>query len=229
MSHLTLSGMPRLAWWKWLTIALLYYTVIAGFLAPVPRLPILNETIRNQHFHVTMWFAMMGMMLVSVVYSVRYLRKPNSKLDFIAVESGAMGTLFGLLGLVTGAIWANFTWGDFWNGDPKQNYAAIALLIYLAYFVLRGSITDETQRARLSAVYNIFAFSALIPLLYILPRMVDSLHPNSGGNKGFVVYDLDGNLRMVFYPAVIAWSLLGWWIVTLRVSLRQKWESLLAA
>jgi heme exporter protein C len=86
------------------------------------------------------------------------------------------------------------------------------MLIYGAYIVLRSSFTDEQQRARISAVYNIFAFAAAIPLLFVLPRLTDSLHPGAGGNPGFSNYDLDSNMRMVFYPAVIGWTLIGFWI-----------------
>jgi heme exporter protein C len=118
-------------------------------------------------------------------------------------------------------VWAQFTWGDWWSGDPKQNASAIGMMIYLAYFVLRGSFQNEDQRNRISAVYNIFAFMALIPLLFILPRLTDSLHPGNGGNPGFNAYDLDNRLRMVFYPAVIGWTLLGVWIATIRMRIRR--------
>ena len=60
-------------WWKLLTVILLIYTVIGGFLMPAPRLPILNETIRILHFHVPMWFGMIIMFLVSVFYAIKYL------------------------------------------------------------------------------------------------------------------------------------------------------------
>jgi heme exporter protein C len=214
-------------WWKILTVALLVYTIIGGLLFEAPRLPILNETIRNLHFHVPMWFGMMILLTVSVVNSIRYLRNPIEKYDYIAVESANTGIVFGILGLMTGAVWAKFTWGSFWSGDPKQNASAIAMLIYFAYLLLRNSFTDDQKRGRISAVYNIFAFATYIPLIYILPRLTNSLHPGAGGNPGFNAYDLDANLRIVFYPAVIAWALLGWWITSLRVRYRVVEEKLL--
>lgn len=200
-------------WWKYLTIALLLYTVVMGFLGHVPRLAILNETERNLYFHVPMWFGMTIILLVSVVNSVRYLRNPSPRLDTLAHESAKTGILLGILGLLTGSLWARYTWGTWWTTDVKLNGAAVAMLIYAAYLVLRGSVTDEQQRARLSAIYNIFAFSALIPLLFIMPRLAQaSLHPGMGGNPGFSKYDLDSAMRLVFYPAVIGWTLLGVWI-----------------
>ncbi|MFB9865375.1 cytochrome c biogenesis protein CcsA [Rufibacter immobilis] len=209
----------KLTWWKWLTIALLLYTVVVGMLSEVPRLAILNETIRNLYFHVPMWFGMIVILLVSVVYSIKYLRNPLTRNDIIAHEAAKVGILFGVLGIVTGMEWARFTWGEYWSNDPKQNASAIGLLIYFAYLILRGSFQDHQQRARISAVYNVFAFAALIPLLFILPRLTDSLHPGNGGNPGFNSYDLDSRLRAVFYPAVIAWTLLGIWMVHLRTRL----------
>ena len=122
----------------------------------------------------------------------------------------------GMLGMLTGMAWAKFTWGEIWSGDPKQNASAIGLLIYLAYFVLRGSIDDPAQKAKISAVYSIFAFAALIPLLYILPRLTDSLHPGNGGNPAFNIYDSDNSLKKVLYAAFAAWTLLAVWFATLK-------------
>lgn len=206
-------------WWKWLCVALLTYTVIGGLLLPVPELPILNETIRVLHFHVPMWFGMILLFVGSVIYAVKYLRTNDITFDVYSVQLANMGIAFGILGLVSGMIWANFTWGEPWSNDPKQNASAICLLIYLAYFVLRSSIQDEQQRHRIAAVYNIFAFFLMIPLLFILPRMSDSLHPGNGGNPGFNAYDLDSDLRKVFYLAVIGWTLLGYWVSTIAIRL----------
>ena len=216
----------RKNWWKVITIALLVYVIVGGLLMDVPRLNILNETVRALYFHVPMWFGMIIMLVVSVVYSIKYLRGSRLSDDTIALEFANVGIVFGVFGILTGMFWAQFTWGEWWSGDPKQNASAIGLLIYLAYFVLRSSLEDQEQRARIGAVYNIFAFAALIPLLFILPRLTDSLHPGNGGNPGFNAYDLDNRLRMVFYTAVVGWSLLGVWIATVRIRIRRIESSL---
>lgn len=188
-----------------------------GFLGEVPRLPILNETIRNLYFHVTMWFAMIFILGGSVFYSIRYLSKNQINDDIRAEHMANVGILLGILGIVTGSLWARFTWGGWWVNDPKLNGAAISLLIYLAYVVLRNSMDEEQRRARVAAVYNIFAFVLLIVFLMVYPRMnrVDSLHPGNGGNPAFSSYDLDSNMRLVFYPAVIGWILMGLWLADL--------------
>lgn len=180
-----------------------------------PYRNILYETIRNLYYHVPLWFAMFILFISAVVLSVFYLSKFESKYDQQAVALTSVGILYGVLGLITGAIWAKNTWGAYWSWDVKQNMTAVGLLIYGAYFVLRASFEDPEKRARISAVYNIFAFATLIPLLYVVPKLTDSLHPGAGGNIAFGSQDLDNTMRMVFYPAIIGWALFGVWVASL--------------
>ncbi len=219
-----IKAMLKNHWWKILAVLLLFYTLFMGFLGEVPARVILNESIRNLYFHVPMWFGMVGLLIASAVYSIRQLSSKNPgnlKNDIYAAEFTNSAILFGFLGLLTGMVWAKFTWGDYWTNDPKLNGVAIGMLIYMAYIVLRKAIEDEEKKARVSAVYNVFSFPIFIVLIFILPRLnVDSLHPGNGGNPAFSNYDLDSNMRLVFYPAVIAWFLLGLWITTLRVRYR---------
>ena len=207
-------------WWKVLAVILIFYTLIAGFLLPVPVLPILHETIRNLYFHVPMWMGMLSVFVISVTYSILYLNTGKEEYDLVAVECVNTGLLFYTLGLLTGMIWARFTWGDFWSGDPKQDMAAIAFLLYCAYLVLRNSIDEEQKRAKISAIYNIFAFPIMVVLIFVVPRLKDSLHPGSGGNPAFGKYDLDNHMRMAFYPAMLGWSLFAVWIATIRYRIR---------
>ena len=217
----------RQYWWKIVSVVLLVFVFIAGFLIRVPDIGNLQQTIRNLYFHVTMWPTQFTLITVSTVYSVLFLRKPQMRYDIYANEFARTGIVFGALGLITGAIWANYTWGAPWNNDPKQLGAAIALLIYLAYFVLRNSMTDLDKRGRVAAVYNIFAYCMYVPLIYVLPRMTESLHPGGKGvegNPGLGGSDLDPTMRLVFYPAILGWILLSVWITTLRLRLRMLEE-----
>lgn len=214
-----------------MSFLLLVYTFTAGLLWDVPRLFILNETIRNLYFHVAMWFGMMTVFTVSFIYSIKYLRSGKHQAEIYASNYAASGIILGLLGYSTGILWANYTWVSDQNQslatilkEPKLIGAAIALLIYGAYFVLRGSFTDLDKKARISAVYNIFAFVMLFPSIWIIPRLVGSLHPgapgSNTGNPALNFNDIDSRLRMVFYPAVIGWTLLTVWITTLRIRIQ---------
>ncbi|MBP3192633.1 cytochrome c biogenesis protein CcsA [Natronogracilivirgula saccharolytica] len=188
----------------------------AGFLMPVPDIPILHETSRNLFFHVPMWFAMTVVFAGGLIFSIRYLASNNMRMDALAESATMIGILFGICGLLTGSLWARFTWGTWWTfAEPKMNLSAMALMIYVAYFILRSAFDDPEKRAKTAAVYNIFAATTVPFLLYVIPRQLPSLHPGADGNPAFS--DLTApELRLVFYPAVLGFIGLAIWIIQLR-------------
>lgn len=207
-------------WWKLLAFLLLLYAVIYGFFIPIPE-TMIGESMRNVFYHVGMWFGMTAMLTTSFIYSIRYLRGFHEKEDLVAVEGANVGVLFGILGLITGMIWAKNTWGAFWVRDPKLDGAAVGMFIYLAYMVLRGSIDDTHKRAKVAAVFNIFAFILWIVFVMVLPRMSSSsIHPGQDGAP-VMALNLSATTRIVFYPAMAGWILLGFWIMNLRIRIRR--------
>lgn len=214
---------PKNSWWKYVGFALVLYSFIQGFLGEVPRLFVLNETIRNLYFHVTMWFAMMFLLIISVGYSIAFLSSNKKIHDTIAVEAVNVALFFGTLGILTGMTWANFTWGEPWPNDPKLNGVAVGMIAYIAYLVLRQALDEQSKRARISAVYNIFGFVMFMVFVNVLPRLADdSMHPGQAGNPAFSIYDsknLSNTMRSVFYPAIIGWWLIGLWLLNVRVRL----------
>lgn len=204
-------------WYKIVAIVAIIYVIIAGLLIDVPELPILYESIRNLFFHVPLWMSMTLIFLVSVYYSIKYLKTNDINYDRIASECVNVGIVFGILGFLTGMQWAKVTWRAWMPPDIKVYAAAVSMLIYLAYNILRSSIDNENTKGRVAAVFNIFACVSMIALIYVLPRMTDSLHPGNGGNPGFSTYDTDSNLKLVFYPAIIGWSAFGFWMINIRI------------
>jgi heme exporter protein C len=192
-----------------------------------PNRNILRESIRNLFFHVPMWFAMMFMLIYSAFFSVKYLSSGQIIHDEKAHNAVKVGMFFGTMGILTGMIWAKHTWGAYWTDDPKLNGAAIGMLSYSAYLILRNGIEDEIKKAKIAAVYNIFAFTIYIIFIYILPRINASLHPGNGGNPGFNIYEQDNTMRVFFYPAVIGWIMASLWLkdTLLWITLNKK-ESL---
>jgi heme exporter protein C len=184
-----------------------------------------------------MRYAMMILFIISAVKAVKYLRTNDLHHDTRSREYATIGIIFGILGYATGAIWMSYTWVDPNRPayesfsqiakEPKLIGAAIALLIYFAYLVLRDSISDIDKRARIGAVYNIFAFAFLFPAIWIIPRLLPSLHPGGEGpggvrtdNPALDFKALAPQMRLVFYPAIIGWTLLGVWITTLKIRLK---------
>jgi heme exporter protein C len=215
--------MIRKQWWKFLCGILLLYAIIGGFVTDIPLKPVTEESMRNLFFHVGMWFCMFSMLIVGFIFSLRYLGRFDEQLDIVAVEAVKVGLTFGILGIITGMVWANFTWGTPWVKDPKLNGAAVGIFIYLAYMILRGSIEDSHKRAKVAAVYNILAFILWIVFVIILPRVAgESIHPGAGNNEVPVLpMHLEPSMRIVFYPAMAGWILLGFWILQVRIRIRK--------
>jgi len=187
-----------------------------------PFQPNIMESIRNLMLHVPMWFTMFLLMGISFAQSIRTLSLGGDPdRDLRAVASVKVGLWFGVLGLLTGSLWARFTWGAWWVDDPQLNGAFVTVMVYAGYLVLRGSVQDVKLRSRLSAVYNLFGFCLLVVLLMVLPRFTESLHPGKGGNPAFSSYDLDSALRAAFYPAVLGWMILGTWMYSLQLNMER--------
>lgn len=198
--------------WKYVVAGWMTLVIVGGFLIEIPDIPILEQTARNIFLHVPMWMTMFVLFLISFWYSISYLNEPKIEFDIKASSAATVGIVFGVSGLLTGSLWARFTWGSWWTfAEPKMNLAALALMIYVAYFLLRSAFDDEQKRAKLAAVYNIFAVTTIPFLLYVVPRQLTSLHPGADGNPAFSEITAD-ELRYILYPAFIGFIALGYWI-----------------
>ena len=143
----------------------------------LPIIPGLEDKARILFFHVpTAWLSTVGF-IASMIYGIRYLRKRNPDDDIKSASAAGVGFLFCILATVTGAIWAKFSWGTFWNWDPRQTSIFVLLLIYGAYFALRSAIDVEEKRATLSAAYAIIAAVVMPFFMFVMPRILASLHP----------------------------------------------------
>lgn len=192
-----------------------------------PYREILYETIRNTFYHVPMWFVMTMMVLVCFTASIFYLNNKSHLADVIAHHSAVLTLLFGACGYMTGLVWSKYTWyiGLPWDTvvskllieDIKLAGALVAVLVYVVYLIIRYAIEDKSKASRISAWYSVFGMIVFMFCVFIIPRLTDSMHPGNGGNPAFSKYDLDSTLRMFFYPAVIGWILLGFWILSMRV------------
>jgi len=187
--------------------------IVVGFSIKIPQIDILEQTARNLFLHVPMWFTMMIAFTMAFYFSIRYLNSEEMKWDRKAETATAVGLIFGICGLLTGSLWARFTWGTWWTfAEPRMNLSALAMMIFVAYFVLRTAFNDPEKRAKISAVYNIFGVTTIPFPLYIIPRQLPSLHPGADGNPAFS--DMTApELRIIFYPAVIGFIGLSIWMM----------------
>lgn len=199
--------------WKYIVAGWMTIVIILGFSIEIPKIDILEQTARNLFLHVPMWFTMMVAFSMAFYYSIRYLNDEHMKWDRKAETATAVGLVFGICGLLTGSLWARFTWGTWWTfAEPRMNLSALAMLIFVAYFILRTAFLDAEKKAKISAVYNIFGVTTIPFLLYIIPRQLPSLHPGAEGNPAFSEITAP-ELRIIFYPAVIGFIGIAIWLM----------------
>lgn len=191
-------------------------TAMTVALLKAPLVPVLEETTRVLYFHIpSAWLTVVALGW-SMVHSVLYLVKRDLNYDDEAAAAAELGLIFCVCATVSGALWAKAMWGAYWNWDPRETSIFFLLLIYGAYLALRGSIEGDEKRARLSAVYSVVAFVAVPFLIFVVPRMYFSLHPDTIINtKGKV--DMDPMIRWCFLAMLIGFTGLYAWLQSLRV------------
>ncbi len=202
--------------------------ILAGFLFPIvqtptawnefPTIPGLEEKARILFFHVPMAWVTVVAFLTAMVFGIRYLRTKNMDDDIRSVASAGLGLLFCILATVTGSLWAKFNWGSFWNWDPRETSIIVLLLVYGAYFALRSAIPFEEKRAALSAVYAIIAGVTVPFFIFIMPRLVASLHPEPLVNAQGKVH-MGGSMLVVFLSSLAGFTALFVWMLRVRIRL----------
>lgn len=201
--------------WKYLLGIYFVAVILAAFLY-TPTAQGLGETTRILYFHVPCaWLATLAF-FVSAIAGILYLKKEEKIYDMWASSSAQIGLVFALLATITGSIWAKAIWHSYWNWDPRETSIFILLLIYAAYFALRSAVEDEEQRARLSSVYTILAFATVPFLVFIVPRMLESLHPDPLINtKGKI--EMDSRMLTVFLGSLGGFTVLFFWLLQLKL------------
>lgn len=213
----------RLVLFVWLALAL-----AAGFLW-APPVAGLEETTRVLYLHIpSAWITVLALTW-SMAHSALYLRTRRIGHDDHAAAGAELGLLFGIAATVSGSVWAHARWGSWWNWDPRETTIVLLLLVYGAYLALRGAIEGEERRARLAAVYAVLAFVTVPFLVFVAPRLYDTLHPSpivpqAGGAGG-----MHPRVWACFLAALAGFTGLFFWIESLAVRLRRRERRVAAA
>ncbi|MER3474298.1 MAG: cytochrome C biogenesis protein [Armatimonadota bacterium] len=189
-----------------IAVAFLWLPPAQGFRSP--------EAARIVVFHVPCAILTFVAFLLNAAYSWGYLRTREPLTDAKANIAAELGMLFAVLATVTGSLFALEQWGSAWNWDPRETSIVMLMLVYAAYFVLRGAVEERTKRARLSAAYALLAFPAMVFLIWILPRIVESLHPS---NTLFSRSGLDPMYRLTLWSFFAGLLAVFVWMFRLRL------------
>jgi heme exporter protein C len=204
--------------WRWLLFVWMIAVFVAGFLwAPLAKK--LHEQTRIIYFHIPVAWVTVVAFLVAGWHSFRHLKTRDLKDDARAAAAAELGLLFCVLATVSGAIFAKGMWGHYWNWDPRQTSIFFLLLIYAAYLTLRAAVDDPARRARLAAVYGIFAAVVTPLLIFVVPRLYFTLHPDP-------ILNASGKLEMhprmfqVFMASLVGFTVLFFWVYSVDVRVR---------
>jgi heme exporter protein C len=206
-------------WWKILLLAGMSLMIVFSYTTPAPQQQI-GESSRIFYYHIPQAWLCVVAFALSMVFSVRYLRSRNMAEDDKAVAAAGIGFVFCVLATVSGSVFAKVTWGSFWNWDPRETSIFLLLLIYAAYFALRNAIEVEEKRAALAAVYAIFAFLTVPFLIFDVPRITPSLHPEDSIIDENFRFQMTPVVSTLFFGALGLFSMLFLWLFNLaqRVS-----------
>ncbi|HCA42516.1 MAG TPA: hypothetical protein DEP28_04605 [Bacteroidetes bacterium] len=214
-SHLAILNLT-IKIFKYIAVVLVTVVIFLSFLVPIPYIPALGDKARVLYYHVPMSWISVVAFFMSMVYAIKYLKTRDPQYDVKQFSAAELGFIFCILATATGSLWAKFNWGSFWNWDPRQTSIFILLLIYGAYFVLRASIDNYEQRARLSSVYAILAFVTVPFFVFIMPRVVDTLHPDPIVNSRGKI-DMDPKMLYIFLTSMVGFTFLFLYMFQLKV------------
>jgi heme exporter protein C len=162
----------------------------------VPMAPIEGFRQRIFYIHVPVALTAYACFGWAAWKGLRLLWTRDQRYDLESYTAVHMGTIFGVLTLVTGSIWAKISWGVWWSWSERQLVLFLVLfLFYSAYFMLRYSVDPGPKRANMSAVYALFGV-VLIPISFLAIRLAEGfIHPVVFTREG---PQMDGTMFFAF-------------------------------
>ena len=137
------------------------------------------------YYHVPLaWNAFFSYLLAAGAGGL-YLAKGDTRWDRWSLAGAEIGTMFALLILITGPIWATPIWGKAWSWEPRLTSTLILFLVFMGYFMVREFGGPYEQSSRYAAVIGILGV-LLIPFVVLAvtwwaPEVQN--HPQMAMNK----------------------------------------------
>ncbi len=199
-----------------LVYILISVSIVLAYLWAPPA-EFLGQASRILYFHVPLAWVSTLAFIISGVLSIVFLYDREKKYPLTeerAYNSAIIGMVFIILALITGSIWSKISWGAYWNWDPRQTSIIVLMLIYMAYFSLRTALADNPARGRLTSSYLIIAMLAVPFLIFIIPRIYTSLHPDPIVNSERKI-NMDVSMKITLLISSIAFTLLFFYLFSI--------------
>lgn len=143
---------------------------------------------------------------IGLIHYIRGEEKHKEKIKAIATSvyrAMQIGVCFLAPGIILGGIWADYSWGRFWGWDPKETWALIALLGYLA--VLHGRLGGWFRNFGMIAA-GVVTFSLVIMAWYGVNFVLGAgLHSYGFGAGGveYVTAFVVAHFLLVIYASLV--------------------------
>jgi ABC-type transport system involved in cytochrome c biogenesis permease subunit len=159
-------------------------------------------TIVSSYAAFTLTAALGHIALVMSLWGRRY-QAAMGEVQFFIYRAMQIGVLLLAAGTILGGVWANYSWGRFWGWDPKETWALITLLCYLA--LLHGRLAGWWSGFGL-AVGSVACFLSVLMSWYgvnfVLGR---GLHSYGFGTGGFSYVATFAGCEAAFVIFVLVW------------------------
>ncbi len=182
----------------------------------VPPEAMMGETGRIFYVHVPTAWNCLVMFLIAFVCAVMVLWSGHPKWDARTTGYVEVGTLYNVMLLFQGSIWARPTWGVYWTWDPRLTTAAVMAVTFAGVMVLRKLIEDPERRATAHAVATVVAF-VNVPVVYMSVKWWRTLHQDMSSPS-----TVDSVMHWPLRTAAIGMLLLGVGFAMVRAELERR-------
>jgi len=160
-------------------------------------------TIVSSYAAFTLTAALGHLALTMSLWGRRY-QAATGEVQFFIYRAMQIGVLLLATGTILGGVWANYSWGRFWGWDPKETWALITLLCYLA--LLHGRLAGWWSGFGL-AVGSLVCFLSVLMSWYGVNFVLGKgLHSYGFGTGGFSYVATFAGFEICFVAFVVAWN-----------------------
>lgn len=200
---------------KWLLGIAMAWAIYYSFVVPGAGRFSEPELARILFFHLPNPILASICQIGAAWFSFLYLRTEVIKNDAKALALSELGVIFSINTMLTGMIFSKVQWGAWWQSDPRQTSYLIVTCLFLAYLVLRSTISDPQGRARKAAAYNMIALLPELYLTFVYPRLstTNTFHPNDT----IVKRQLDTAYGISITVIITLVMILAFWLYRMRV------------
>ena len=165
-----------------MTGIVLLVQMMGGSNPPITHLmPVLSSPLLSLHVTVIMiaYALLFFIMLNGISAVIVLLTQPTNTQYLDRLRNISLIMLYPAVallaaGIFIGAVWANISWGNYWSWDPKEVWALITLLVYIA--PLHSTLWKSFQKPLFFHLYSILAFLSVLITYFGVNMLLGGMH-----------------------------------------------------